>query len=99
MTKIKKNILLFFLIIFSFYCAIIIGQTWDEYTEILKGKNAIEYLFSFGEIDNKNSYRQYYSPIYWSLLYIFTKQFPSNYLVESIHVINLIFSLSTIFWN
>jgi len=50
MTKIKKNILLSFLIIFSFYCAIIIGQTWDEYTEILKGKTAIEYLFSFGNI-------------------------------------------------
>ena len=97
MTKIRKNILLCFLIIFSFYCSIIIGQTWDEYAEILKGNNVIEYLFSFGEIDNKNYYRQHYSPIYWSLLYIFTKQFPSNYLVESSHVINLIFSLSAIF--
>jgi len=97
MTKIKKNILLFFLIIFSFYCAVIIGQAWDESAEIFKGKNTIDYLFSFGEIDNKYHYREYYSSIYWSLLYILTKQFPSQYLIESTHVINLIFSLSAIF--
>ena len=97
MIRTKKNIILFFLIAFSFYCALIIGQAWDEGFEIYKGKNTIDYLFSFGEINNYWAARERFSAIYWSILYLLTKQFPSEFLTESTHIINLIFSITAIF--
>ena len=78
MTKQKQKILVFFLFIFTAYCALTIGQTWDEGSELLKGKITLDYLFSLGEIDNKTLYRENYSPIYWSFLYFLTKIFPSH---------------------
>ena len=97
MTKIKKNILLFFLLLFSIFCGLIIGQTWDESFEIYKGKNTIEYLFSFGENNNYWEARERFSAIYWSILYLLTKQFPKEFLTESTHIINLFFSLTAVF--
>ena len=66
MSKNNQKILLYLLISFSLYCAIIIGKSWDEGAELIKGKVVLDYLFSLGEIDNKNFYREYYSPIYLS---------------------------------
>ena len=97
MNKTKQKILLFFLFYFTIYCAIIIGQSWDEGAELHKGKVTLDYLFSLGEINNKSSYREYYSPIYLSLLYLLTKIFPAQYQIEASHIINLIFSISVIF--
>ena len=97
MSKNNQKILLFFLALFSFYCAITIGQSWDEGAELFKGKVTLDYLLSLGEIDIKNYYREYYSTAYWSLLYLLTKIFPTNYQIEASHIINLFFSLSVIF--
>jgi len=97
MSKNNQNILLFFLILFSLYCAISIGQSWDEGHELYKGKVTLDYLLSLGEIDTKKYYREYYSTIYWSLLYLLTKIFPANYQIEASHIINFFFSLSVIF--
>ena len=97
MTKTKKQILLFFLFAFAVYCALTIGQSWDGEAELLKGKAALDYLFSFGKIDEKFLYRELYSPIYWSVLYLLTSIFPSNYQIETSHIFNLIFSLCSIF--
>ena len=97
MTKKKQNILLFFLLIFSIYCAITIGQSWDEKFHLLQGKITLDYLFSLGNIDSKIQYRENYSTIYWSLLYFITKIFPHEYQIEISHLVNLIFSIGTIF--
>ena len=97
MTPTKQKTLLFFLLIFSVYCALTIGQSWDEETELLRGKITLEYLLSLGDVDKKILYREYYSPIYWSLLYFLTKIFPSQFQIEAGHIINLFFSLSVIF--
>jgi len=97
MAKQKQKILFFFLFIFSVYCALTIGQTWDEGADLIKGKITLNYLFSLGEIDNKTLYRENYSPIYWSLLYFLTKIFPSQYQIEVSHLINSFLSLGTIF--
>ena len=52
MTKTRQKIILFFLFIFSVYCALTIGQSWDELTNLATGKITLEYLFSLGEKDN-----------------------------------------------
>ena len=97
MIKKKDNILLFFLFLFSAYCALTIGQSWDESYQLSHGKVTIDYLFSFGEVDKKVYFREYYSSIYWSFQYLITKIFPSKYEVQISHLINLLFSLATIF--
>jgi len=96
MSKQIQKILLFFLISFSIYCAFTIGETWDESFHLNQGKVIIDYLFSFGKINQDILYRENYSAIYWSFSYLLTKQFPAGYQIEVSHLINLIFSLSTI---
>ena len=51
MIKKKQKILFLFLIVFSAYCALTIGQGWDEGTLITQGKIAINYLLSLGKIE------------------------------------------------
>ena len=53
MIKKKENILLFFLFLFSAYCAITIGQSWDHESQLTNGKVTLDYLYSLGEIDKK----------------------------------------------
>ena len=97
MSKKKQIILLFFLFSFSTYCAISIGQSWDEGFHLYQGKITLDYLFSLGRIDKDISYREFYSPFYWSIQYLLTKIFPLKYQIEASHFINLIFSLGVIF--
>ena len=46
-----QKILLFFLFAFSIYCALKIGQSWDEEFHLIQGKITLDYLFSLGKID------------------------------------------------
>ena len=96
MNKIKQNILLFLLIIFSIYCALSIGESWDETYHLYQGKATLDYLLSFGRVDKDLFYREYFSPIYWSLQYLITEISPSKYQTETGHLINLFFSLGTV---
>ena len=94
----KRNYKIFIslIVIYSVYCSLTIGQGWDEVLQLWIGKNTLDYLFSFGKIDNVYLYREYYSPIYWSLNYFLTQIFPFKYQIEASHLINLTFSLSAI---
>lgn len=95
----KKNnqtILLFLGYLFASYCAIKIGASWDERVHLNQGKITLDYLFSLGEIDNKLVFRENYSAIYWSLLYLITKIFPSTIQIEISHLVNFSFSFFTI---
>jgi len=96
MNKKKQQILLFFLFSFSVYCALIIGKSWDEAHPALQGKSTLDYLFSLGKVDKYFWGREYYSGFYWSLQYLLAKVFPLKYHIEVNHIINLIFSLTTI---
>ena len=49
--KKKENLFLFFLLFFSVYCAINIGESWDEGYHFLQGKITLDYLLTFGQID------------------------------------------------
>ena len=96
MIKKKQKILFLFLIVFSTYCALTIGQGWDEETLITQGKIAINYLLSLGKIEIDIFRREYYSPIYYSLKFLLIQIFPIKYQIEVSHIINLVFSLSAI---
>ena len=96
MIKTKQKILFLFLIIFSIYCALSIGQAWDEPTLTTLGKIAINYLLSLGIIDIDIFRREYYSPIYYSLKFLLIQIFPIKYHIEASHMINLAFSLGAI---
>ena len=43
-----NNIVLYSLIVFSIYCALTIGMSWDELDHIAEGNKRLSYLFSFG---------------------------------------------------
>ena len=94
--KKKESLLFFFLIFFSIYCSIAVGQSWDGAFHILQGKVTLEYLFSLGKIDKELFYREYYSPSYWSIKYLIMKIFPSKYQVEISHLVNLSVSIGAI---
>ena len=96
MIKTKQKILFLFLVCFSIYCALTIGKSWDEGFHLNQGKVTLDYLLSFGAIDKDIYYREHYSPIYWSLKYLFIQIFSYKYQIETSHLVNLIFSLSAI---
>ena len=97
MTKTKQKILFFFLVIFSIYCALTIGKAWDEGFLVTQGKVTLNYLLSLGRIELIDLYqREYYSPIFYSLKFLFSQIFPIKYQIEISHIINLFFSLSAI---
>jgi len=96
MIKTKQKTLFLFLIIFSVYCALTIGKAWDEDHLITQGKIAINYLLSLGRIEDDIFRREYYSPIYYSLKFLFIQIFPIKYQIEASHLINLIFSIGVV---
>ena len=96
MIKIKQKILFFFLICFSIYCALTVGQVWDEEFLAKQGRITLNYLFSLGRVDEDILLREYYSPIYYSIKFLLSQIFPVYYKIEVSHLINLIFSLSTV---
>ena len=97
MIKEKNNILLVILISFSLYCAFTVGETWDQKDNIIRGKITLDYLFSLGRIDEHIFARENYSTIYWSLIYFITEIFPQHLEIHITNLINLFFSLCTIF--
>jgi len=95
-SKKKERLLVFFLLSFSIYCAIIIGQSWDEGYHLLQGKITLEYLFSLGQIKKDLAWSERFSPSYWTIQYLIIQIFTSKYQIEIAHLINLIVSLGTV---
>ena len=94
--KIETSVLSL-LIIYSIYCSLIIGKSWDEGYHYHQGKAIFQYLLSFGKIRKEFFYEEYYSPSYWFFQFFFSQLFPVKYKVETSHLFNLLISLSTIF--
>ena len=93
-----NNIVLYSLIVFSIYCALTIGMSWDELDHIAEGNKRLNYLFSFGT----NEYWDYkgwrfYPGFYNTFVVFVTKMFPKTYEIETLHLVNYLFSISTIF--
>ena len=93
----NKNILIYFLFFFSIYCALIIGESWDEYYYTALGKRNLIYLFTLGRVEPYFGGSFYYSTLYWNLQYFFSQLVNYKYQTEINHLINLLFSFSAIF--
>ena len=99
MTNKINNIILYLLIIFSIYCALMVGMSWDELGHIQGGNRRLKYLFSFGSYDYLNYYadQRFYPGFYKTLAIFITKIFPKKYEIETLHLINSSFSIMSIF--
>jgi hypothetical protein len=86
----------YFLLFYSLYCAIILGESWDEADHAIRGKATFQYLLSFGKIKKEYFYDEFYSPSYWFFQYFFSQLFNLKYQTEVNHIINLIISISAI---
>ena len=86
----------FILITYTIYCAYIIGTSWDEsyYHEI--GKINLNYLLSFGIIDEPFQYKYRFSTLYWSISSLISQIFPNKFNLEIYHIINASMGLMTI---
>ena len=92
-----NNLILWSLIIYSIFCALNIGISWDELAHIDRGNERLKYLFSFGSYDYLD-YRdqRFYPGFYNTLATFFTKMIPKKYEIETLHLINLSFSFFAI---
>ncbi len=97
MSKTNKKIIFYILILFSSFCAVSIGYSWDEGFLINQGRVTANYLLSLGLSDPDQIFRrEFYSPIYYSLRYLFVQAFPITYHLEIGYLVNLSFSIAAI---
>jgi len=95
--KIEFSTLLI-LISFAFFCALIVGNSWDEFFEMNMGKERLKYFFSLGSYKDYDFYNSRFYPGFYNSIAIFlTKMLPSKYEIEVWHLINCSFSIFTIF--
>ena len=87
------------LLIYAFYCALIIGSSWDEIYEITIGKDRLKYILSLGSYNafDFHIFTEYYPGFYNTLAVLVTKFLPVRFETEVWHLTNLSFSILTVF--
>ena len=86
------------LIIFSYFCSISIGISWDELFEINRGQERLKYIFSLGSYEVAYVQNEKYYPGFYSTIAAFISNImPKKYIYETYHLINNTFSILTIF--
>ena len=96
----KKKVELFVLsliILYSLYCAIVVGPSWDEFYHYKNGDNIFNYIFSLGTREYHSANFKFHYGLYDFLASFFSKNFTKSFLVESHHIFNLIFSILAVF--
>ena len=81
------------LIFYALYCAVIIGVSWDEKYYHVLGKINLNYLLSFGLLEENFDQKYRYSTLYWSFSSLISQLAPSKYTIETHHIINTVFGL------
>ena len=97
MTNKINNVIICSLIVYSIFCALNIGISWDELAHLERGNERIKYLFSFGAYDYLDYRdRRFYPGFYNTIVTFVTKMFPKKYEIETMHLTNWFFSIFTI---
>ena len=99
------HIIIFFLLIFSYYSSLIVGLSWDEIFHYINGKLRFEYLKTFGKFKDYNYANNIYYPglydtisyIIGYLIRIINGSFFENFFIEINHTINFIFGSLSLF--
>jgi len=97
--ELTLNIIIIFLLFFSYYSILIVGLSWDEIFHYINGKVRFEYLKTFGKFKDYNySNNIYYPGLYDTISYtagyiirIINSNFFENFFIEIKHTINFIF--------
>tara|TARA_B100000989_G_scaffold297787_1_gene284693 strand:- start:93 stop:1670 length:1578 start_codon:yes stop_codon:yes gene_type:complete len=90
--------IIYLLIIFSYYCSLIIGTSWDEPFEITRGQERLKYILSFGSYEVAPAQNdKYYPGLYSTISAFISNILPKKYIYETFHIINNTFSILTIF--
>ena len=90
--------IIYLLIIFSYYCSLTIGTSWDEPFEITRGQERLKYILSFGSYEVAPAQNdKYYPGLYNTISAFISNIMPKKYIYETFHVINNTFSILTIF--
>jgi len=99
MTKKINLIFLSTLLLYSIYCALQLGYTWDVLFYYEVGKERLDYLFSLGsnEVDKSIHARRYLTGAYSTISAFIVQFFPRKYILEVIYIVNLSFSTLAIF--
>ena len=98
MEKKSEYLILIFLIIFAVYCSLTLGMAWDEPYHNFEGRNRLKYFFSLGKYEYiEFLHFRYYPGFYDTLSAFITIIISIKYEVYIHHLINLFFSLLTIF--
>jgi hypothetical protein len=98
MEKKSENLILFFLVIFAVYCSLTLGMSWDEPYHYEDGLNRLRYSLSLGRYEYHDFlHLRYYTGFYDTLSAFVSQVFPKKHEVHIHHLINLFFSLLTIF--
>ena len=90
----------FLLYTFLIYCALTVGNSWDQTFNMTRGSERLKYLFSLGSYESYFYYshnEQFYPGLYDTLAIFVTKMFPKKYEIDIWHLTNSLFSLSCIF--
>ena len=91
-------IIITILIIFSYFCSISIGISWDELFEINRGQERLKYILSLGSYEVAYVQNEKYYPGFYSTIAAFISNImPKKYIYETYHLINNTFSILTIF--
>jgi len=99
MTKKINLIFLAILILYSLYCGLQLGYTWDVLFYYEVGKERLDYLLSLGlnDVDEKIFARKFLTGAYSTISAFFVQFFPQKFTLEAIYLLNLIFSVLTVF--
>ena len=100
MSKKINFIFLLALFIYSFYCVMQLGVTWDVAFHYELGKDRLDYLFSLGSNEvNEKTFKntKYYPGVYSTISTFFTYFLSKKYIIESIYFVNLVFSFLAVF--
>ncbi len=81
------------LLTYVLYCAVVIGMSWDEKYYHKIGEINLNYLLSFGSIEENFDQKFRFSTIYWSLSSLLSQVVPEKFSVEINHIINSFFGL------
>ena len=106
LTKKVNFIFLLALFLYSSYCVTQLGMTWDVGFHHELGKARLDYLFSLGS--DKASEKilassesiwshKFYPGVYATISTFFTFFLSKKYVIESIYLVNLIFSFLAVF--
>ena len=90
--------IIYLLIIFSYYCSLMIGISWDEPFEITRGQERLKYILSFGNYEVAPAQNdKYYPGLYSTISAFLSNIMPKKYIYETFHLINNTFSIITMF--